>query len=353
MQYISYLIYWTSQAFKENVLEIPGRLIAVIFLLALLFVPIFAKDSYALTVFTFTLIFVIYAASWDFLAGYTGQLSLGHAFFFGIAAYTCALLNLHFKLPPILTIPSGAIAGTAAGCLLAIPALRLRGPFLLLVTLAFPLILNGIIQIFPDLTGGELGLYGLSNISDSPVISYYISYILMAGSLIILWKLSDARSSLIRLGVILNAIREDEIAARASGINTIKYKIIAFSISGFFAGIAGGFYAHDIKMAGPSTLHIFLSLQAAIWVIFGGINTIYGSVIGVFMIYPLGELFLPSEIRMLVFACLMVIVIVFMPEGIGVWVRDKLEINCPRCKISNPSWSSACRACGANLDKLG
>ena len=171
----------------------------------------------------------------------------------------------------------------------------------------------------------------------------------MIVSLLVLWKLSDARSSMVRLGIILQAIREDEVAVRAVGVNTIRYKIIAFSISGFFAGIAGGFYAHYVGVAGPSTLGLFLSLQAAIWVIFGGICSIYGAVIGVFIIYPLGELFLPSEIRTLVFACIMVLVIVFMPEGIGVWVRDKLEATCPRCKVSNASWRRTCRSCDAAM----
>ena len=172
----------------------------------------------------------------------------------------------------------------------------------------------------------------------------------MIGSLLILWKLSDARSSIVRVGVVLHAIRQDEIAARAVGINTVKYKVLAFSVSGFFAGIAGSFYAHHMGIAGPSTLELLLSIQAVIWTIFGGIGTIYGAVAGVYILYPLVEfLHVVSEIRMLAFGCIAVVVILFMPEGIAVWIRDKIERECPRCKLNNAAWRRTCRACTTEL----
>jgi branched-chain amino acid transport system permease protein len=218
------------------------------------------------------------------------------------------------------------------------------------VTLAFPLILLGIIFAFTGFTGGELGVSGLSRISNSRVTDFYISFGVMLISVMIMWKLTDAKSAVVRTGIIFHAIREDEIAARASGINTIRYKMLAFAVGGFFAGIAGAFHAHFMRIAGPSNLDLFLSFQAIIWTVFGGITSIYGPVVGVFIMYPVMEfLRVVPEIRMLIFAAIVVVILLFMPEGVAVFVRDKMERECPRCKLANVAWRKTCRACGANL----
>jgi branched-chain amino acid transport system permease protein len=179
---------------------------------------------------------------------------------------------------------------------------------------------------------------------------YYISLVVMLVSVSIMWKLTDAQSGLIRTGIILHAIREDEIAARATGINTIRYKMLAFAVGGFFAGIAGGLYAHFMKIAGPSSLDMMLSFQAIIWTVFGGIVSIYGAVVGVYVLYPLMELLrVVPELRLLIFAAIVIVILLFMPEGIAVWIRDKIERECPRCKLSNVATRHTCRACGASL----
>ena len=336
--------------YQSQVLAIPGRVIAVLFFLFLLLLPIFVRDVYILRIFIFANVFVIFAVSWDVLGGFTGQINFGHALFFGVAAYTAALLNIHLGLTPWLTIPLGAIVAVAAGLLVGIPALRLRGHYLALATLAFPLMLTGGVFAFSNLTGGELGLSGVTPLPGSRMSQYYASFLLMAGSVLIMWKLTDANSSIIRIAVIFHAIREDEIAARACGINTIRYKLLAFAISGFFAGVAGGFYVHFLRIAGPSTLELMLSFQAIIWTIFGGIGTIYGAVVGVYILYPLMEVLRAApELRMFVFALIIMVILRFMPEGIAVWVRDKLEKECPRCKLANAAWRTNCRACGAAL----
>jgi branched-chain amino acid transport system permease protein len=119
------------------------------------------KDPYLLRIIIFSSIFAIFAASWDLLSGFTGQMNFGHALFFGVAAYTSALLNLHLGFPPWLTIPLGALMAVVAGLVVGIPCLRLRGPYLALATLAFPIILIGIIFTIPEITGGELGVSGI------------------------------------------------------------------------------------------------------------------------------------------------------------------------------------------------
>jgi branched-chain amino acid transport system permease protein len=272
-------------------------------------------------------------------------MNFGHALFFGVAAYTSALINLHTSLPHWLTIPLGALAAVLAGLVVGIPCLRLRGPYLALATLAFPLILTGIIFVFPDITGGELGVSGIDRLAGSRVTEYYIAITLMISLGFIMWKITASKT-----GILFHAIREDEVAARASGINTTRYKLLAFCLSGLFAGIAGGLYVHFMRIAGPSTLELMLSFQAIIWAIFGGIGTIYGPIAGVFIIYPLLEFadFMP-EWRMLFFAIIIMLALLFMPEGLTTWVRDKIEKVCPRCKLRNIATRKSCRVCRADL----
>ena len=342
--------------FQGDIIAIPGRLIALVFFVLLFCIPFipFLKDPYILRILIFTNMFAIFAVSWDFISGYTGQMNFGHALFFGVAAYTTAFLNRGGDLGPHwpiwITIPIGALAAVAAGVLMCLPALRLRGPYLALVTLAFPLILLGVIFANTQFTGGELGISGIDRISGSRITDYYISVVVMLVSVMIMWKLTDAQSGLVRTGIIMHAIREDEIAARASGINTIRYKLFAFAVGGFFAGLAGAMYAHFLRIAGPSTLDVTLSFQAIIWTVFGGIVSIYGAVVGTYILYPLTEsLRFISQYRLLIFSVLVILILLFMPEGIAVWIRDKIERQCPRCKLTNVSWRHQCRACSADL----
>jgi branched-chain amino acid transport system permease protein len=332
--------------FQKEIWVLPSRAIAFFFCLALLLLPLMTKDPYLLRIIILSSIFAIFAASWDLLSGFTGQMNFGHALFFGVAAYTSALLNLRFGFPPWLTIPLGALMAVIAGLVVGIPCLRLRGPYLALATLAFPIILMGIIFTIPDMTGGELGVSGIKPLASSRIATYYICVILMLGLGLLMWKIGDSKT-----GIIFHAIREDEVAVRASGINTTRYKLLAFSLSGFFAGVAGGLYTHFIRIAGPSTLEVSLSFQAIIWAIFGGVVTIYGPIAGVFILYPLMEfLRILPQIRTLLFGLTVILILLFMPEGLTTWVRDKIEKECPRCKIRNIATRHTCRVCTAPLD---
>ncbi len=332
--------------FKGEVLVLPSRVIVLIFFLTLLLLPVFTQDPYLLRILILTSIFAIFAASWDLLSGFTGQMNFGHALFFGVAAYTAALLNLHTHLPPWGSIPLGALAAVLAGLIIGIPCLRLKGTYLALTTLAFPIILMGIVFAIPNITGGELGVSGLDRLSGSRLGDYYITVVLMIGLGTIMWKITDSNT-----GIIFHAIREDELAVRAAGINTTRYKLLAFCLSGFFAGISGGLYAHFMRIAGPSNLEVSMSFTVVIWAIFGGVVTIYGPIGGVFILYPLLEFFrFWPEYRMLMFAIVILLILLFMPEGLFPWVRDKIEKVCPRCKIRNVATRKSCRICTARLD---
>jgi len=334
----------------QEILAIPGRAIAFVFLISMFLVPLATSDPYIMKVLIFMNIFAIYAASWDVLGGFTGQFCMGHGAFFGVAAYTSGILNLKLGLPVWACIPGGAVMSVLAGMLIAVPSLRLRGVYFALVSLAFPIILTGILFAFPDATGGEMGLTGIEVVTRNKVSLYYITLAVMIFCVLAMWKLTDARSKIFRLGIVFLAIHEDEVSARCVGVNTIRYKLLAFSISAFFAGVAGGLYVHVLRIAGPSNLDLMWSFNPIIWTAFGGMGTIAGSVVGVFILYPAMELlrFVP-HLRMLIYAGIIIAVIMLMPEGIVHWVRDKLEEECPRCKLVNAALRRNCRACGAPL----
>jgi branched-chain amino acid transport system permease protein len=344
-------MYWLRRAWAElrnEVFVLPSRTLVLLWAVALLALPAIYDDPYALRILTMTCLFAIFAASWDLLAGYTGQVNFGHALFFGAGAYTSGLISLKLGVPPWLTVWAGAAVAMFFGVLVGYLCLRLRGSYLSLATLAFPLITLGLLFAFPDFSGGELGISGLRRLALTPVANYYIAVVSMLVIVFALWLLADSK-----FGIVLHAIRDDEVAARASGINTPRYKLTVFAIAAAAAGFAGALFAHYLRVAGPSTLETALSFQVVIWGIFGGVATIYGPVAAVMLLYPLtewlGSFRAVGELRLLIFALIVLLVLLFMPRGLVPWVRDKIEAVCPRCKQRNGVWRGACRLCGASL----
>jgi branched-chain amino acid transport system permease protein len=343
-----YLLRRAWAEMTNEVLVLPSRTLVLLWAAGLLLLPLVYSDAYVLRILTMTCIFAIFAASWDLLAGYTGQVNFGHALFFGAGAYTSALLSLKLGVSPWLTIWAGAAVAALFGYLSGYLCLRLRGSYLSLATLAFPLIGLGLLFAFPDFSGGELGVSGLQRMILGPTANYYVACVSMLVIVFGLWAIADSR-----FGIVLHAIRDDEVAARASGINTPRYKLAVFALSAAAAGYAGALLAHYLRVAGPSTLEVALSFQVVIWGIFGGVATIYGPVAAVFILYPLTE-WLGSfrhfgELRLLIFAVIVLLVLLFMPRGLTPWVRDKIEAQCPRCKQRNFIFRKTCRLCGAPL----
>ncbi len=342
-------LFYAKKFFKiirNEVLVLPSRVIVGLFFIALLGLPLIHQDPYIVRIVILTSIFAILAASWDLLSGFTGQMNFGHALFFGVGAYSSALINLHAHIPPWGSVPLGAVVAVLAGLIVGIPCLRLKHTYLALTTLAFPIILTGIIFALPQYTGGEFGLSGMTRFTNSLIGNYYLHVGTMLVLAVIMWKITDSNT-----GIIFHAIREDELAVKASGINTTRYKLLAFCLSGFFAGIAGGLYAHYMRIAGPSTLEVSMSFMVVIWAIFGGAATIYGPIGAVFILYPLLEFFrIWPEYRTMIFAAVVLVILLYMPEGLIHWVRDKIEKECPRCKIRNAATRKTCRVCTAGLD---
>ena len=344
-------MYWFRRAWAEirnEIFVLPSRTLVLVFVVALLALPVAYGDPYVMRILTMTCIFAIFAASWDLLAGYTGQVNFGHALFFGAGAYASGLLSFKLGISPWITLWAGAAVAMLFGFAVGYLCLRLRGSYLSLATLAFPLIALGLLFAFPGFSGGELGISGLRRLAATPTGNYYVAAVSMLAIVFGLWAIADSN-----FGIVLHAIRDDEVAARASGINTPRYKLAVFGISAAAAGFAGALFAHYLRVAGPSTLEVALSFQVVIWGIFGGVATIYGPVAAVFILYPLtewlGSFRAIGELRLLLFAVIVLLVLLFMPRGLAPWVRDKVETQCPRCKQRNTFYRKICRLCGAAL----
>lgn len=253
---------------------------------------------------------IILAVSLNLTAGFLGQLPLGHAGFMAIGAYVSALFTMSSSLPsgvlfPIALILGGLVAA-AAGILIGLPALRLRGDYLAIITLGFGEIIR-VILLNLKITGGAFGLSGISKLT---TINW--SFIFLVITLFVLTTLIRSRH-----GRAILSIRENEIAAEACGIRTTYYKTLAFSISAFFAGIAGGLYAHYIAILDPGTFGFMKSVEILVMVVLGGMGSIIGSVISASFLTLLPELLRAfASYRMVLYSMLLVIVMIFKPSGL-------------------------------------
>jgi branched-chain amino acid transport system permease protein len=276
-------------------------------------------NQYVTIILVAAMIYSIFAASWDLLAGFAGQVSFGHAAFFGISGYFTAAFVDFAGTPWIIALFIGAGFAVLFSLLIGIPCLRFRGPYLALGTLAFSLILWNLFLTGTWL-GGTEGISGLPSIGNVFAV-FYIVAAFMVGSLVIMRAIVDSN-----LGTILKSIRDDETCADASGINTTVYKLIAFMISGFFAGIAGALFVLHTRAVNPAVFQTLYSFYAIIMAAIGGMVTIYGSVIGAFLFTVLSELLRPlAATAVLIFAAVLILIIRFAEEGVMNPALEKLQ----------------------------
>jgi branched-chain amino acid transport system permease protein len=256
------------------------------------------------------MILAIFAASWDLLAGFAGQVSFGHAAFFGISGYVTAAFVKFYGLHWIIALLAGAGVAVVFSVLIGIPCLRLKGPYLALGTLAFALILYNLF-LSGSWLGGTQGISALPSLG-SVFVVFYIIAAFMIVSLIIMRTVVDSR-----LGTVFKAIRDDEVGADATGINTTTYKLIAFMISGLFAGISGALFVLDTTAVNPALYQPLYSFYAIIMASIGGIATIYGSIVGSFLFTLLSEYLRPlAAAALLIFATLLILIVRFAEEGV-------------------------------------
>jgi len=287
-------------------------ILGIVFGATLFFLPIAYSNDFALTIMTFANTFAVVAASWDFFTGLTGRFNFGQALFFGIGSYAAGFMNLNLKYGPLLNIPLAGAVAVVIGVAFGYPTLRLKGPYFALATMIFPLIAGDLTFSLSSVFGGEHGLYGLTSISDSYIVQYYGSLLLMLATVIVLIYLASSR-----LGLALESIRDDEKAALATGMNVTKYKLIAYAVSAFFTGMAGAYQAQLFKFVGPNTFSSNISFEVIAMTIVGGIATIVGPVLGAYLlVVVLDGLGVSSDISVLTYGVLLMAIVLAFPGGL-------------------------------------
>jgi branched-chain amino acid transport system permease protein len=287
----------------------------------LLVYPLLVRNRFFLHLSIMVLLYALLGSSWNLLGGYTGQISFGHAAFFGTGAYASTLLLLRFGISPWL----GMLVGAVLALLLSVPlgwlTFRLRGPYFALATLAFAEIVRVIVYNWDTLTGGGDGLNILTDLG-GVVRFYYIILALTVAALLVMR--ACVRS---RWGYFLNAIREDEDAAEALGVPATRMKVIVLAVSAFFVALGGSFFASYQLYINPDLVYESqLSIQMIVVTIVGGIGTLEGPVVGALIIVPLSEYFrsVSPVANPLIYGLFIVVFMLFLPEGIVSGVRRLL-----------------------------
>lgn len=258
----------------------------------------------------------IFAISWDLLSGRTGYISFGHPFLIGIGAYTSAILTKRFGVDVELAIPIAVVVTMLGGLVVLLPALRIKGSYFALVTLAFMELMYQLVQVIrPDLTGGTRGMSGIQTLTRGAVNGFYLSSVLMVIVAIAAWLLMRTR-----LGTALTAVGLNESAVEGSGLSTTKLKMVAFLASAFVAGLGGAFYVHYLGSIAPRALFdINFVFTIIVAVLIGGASTIVGPIIGAFFLTFLLEYlrpWLPGAERYFIYGGIALLLYMYQPKGI-------------------------------------
>jgi len=288
------------------------------------------KSQYYQLMLILVAVWAVMGISWNVLSGYSGLISFGHASFFGLGAFTVVLGQIYFGITPWIGIPIAGVVGAAAGILVGLPTFRLRGHYFALAMLAYPLAL---LYVFEWLGYQEVAI---PMERDNPAAWMQFSdqriYGLLALGLLIVAIVVSRLIETSRFGMSLLAIKQNELAAEAAGIETRKWKLRAIAVSGAIAGTIGGFYAIVLLVITPATVFGMLtSAQALIVTLFGGIGTVWGPIIGAAILIPLAETLhaevghLLHGIHGVVYGVAIIIIILVAPEGLMWKVRDVMQ----------------------------
>jgi branched-chain amino acid transport system permease protein len=292
-------------------------------------------DDYILSQLTFICMYSVATVGLMLLTGYTGQVSMGHAAFFGIGAYTSAILTAK-GVPFILALPAAGILAGIVGIPIGLPALRLSGLYLAIATMGFGFIVEEVMVRWESMTNGNMGMM-VEPASIGPLVFesetqfYYLSLVVLI--LTILAAKNILRSP---TGRAMVAIRDSEVAAQAMGISMAKYKTTAFVISAFFTGVAGSLYAHKITFINPESFWILVSIEFLAMIIIGGLGSIHGAIFGSAFIIFLPQLIVMSKeympkaiadqtgLEAALYGIMIILFILFEPMGLyGRWRKTK------------------------------
>ncbi len=290
------------------------------------------SSLYQVTIFSLALIYIMLSLGLNIVVGIAGQLVLGYSAFFAVGAYTYALLNMYLGLSFWVCLPLGGLFAALAGIALGFPVLRLRGDYLAIVTLGFGEITRLLLTNLSDYT---MGARGISNIPRPSFFgveftltqsTIYIYYIALASAIITIIIVSRLKNS--RVGLALQAMKEDEIASESMGINLRKTKLMAFALGSCWAGFAGVILAARNSFINPASFTFMDSAMVLAMVVLGGMGSIWGVVLAALLLTLLPEYLRAfSEYRMLIFGALMVLMMIFRPQGMVPSSRRKYKIS--------------------------
>ncbi len=289
---------------------------------ALLLLPVLFPHPFVLSIVTQAVIWALLAASWDLLSGYTGQISFGHAGFFALGAYVAAALSKHLGFSAWLGLPLGAAGAALVGLGTGFPALRLRGHYLALVTLALAELIRLTSQNWLAVTGGPFGIYDFGTFPGLPaapipraqILYGLVAAVVAAGVGLMLYVCHRTRA-----GRAFRAIREDEVLAESLGINTTVYKLLAFGLSAGLAGLAGTLYAYYVQLVSPTVASAATTSLVIGMAVFGGLGTIWGPALGAILLYGINEglRFIGVVYNLVAVGLVIMVFVIFLPRGLA------------------------------------
>ena len=302
------------------------KLLPIMILLVIVVIPIFVKNMFYINTMILIGIYTILALGLSIMVGNVGILSMGYAAYFAVGAYTTAILSSVFHISYWLTIPIAVITTGIAGLAIGWPTLRLRGDYLAMVTIGFGEITR-ITATNLKITGSADGIYNIpsprigSFVLGQPSHTYYLSSIIAIITFIFVSRLDKSR-----IGRAWAAVRSDENAAQAMGINTVWVKLLAFMLSSIFAGLAGTIFAVHMSAVSPETFTFTLSCMILLGVVIGGMNNVVGVVIGAAIVVVVPELLRGfASARMLVFGITLILMMLFRPQGLFPSAKRTME----------------------------
>lgn len=316
-----------------NVRELVRRppVMAALAATVLAFILPFFVQAYWLHVLIIAYFYAILASSWALLAGYGGQFSFGHMAFMAIGAYTTGLVTIHLEIPLIGGIVLGTLAAAIAGWIVGGLTLRFKAAYLALFTIAFSEILRTVIRAEAQITRGDRGLRVPALFGDaiSRVPAYYVMLGVLVASLIFMYWLAQSR-----VGLFLRAIREDEEAAAARGIDVVRYKVLTFVVTSMLAGLAGAIFAHYVTIITPNIMVIPQMGLVIAMAIIGGVESLAAAAIGAVLIQISLELLREFDAwRLVIFGGLLIITLRFARDGLLMGLFQRVFRMGPRAEL--------------------
>jgi branched-chain amino acid transport system permease protein len=292
-------------------LRAPRFLLVIVIIAIAALLPLGAS-GYILGLLTVAYYFGVFSMAWDLLFGFANEVNFGPTFLVGLGAYTAGILDNRYGLPIPVCVGLGTLAAVVGGVVLALPALRVSGPYFGLTTLVAVLLLQNLVVVFAGLTGGEIGLTVPDVISISGPVNYWIALAFMVVSGSVLYVLSRSAA-----GLILQASGQDRTQAGVLGFNVVKHKIFAFVVSALFSGLAGALLVFYLGTASVGTLvDVTVGVQIIIAAVLGGRRTIIGAAIGAIFLIAMTEVLRPTgELATFIVSAVALLVVIFVPNG--------------------------------------